>query len=325
METISIVVGGSGFLGKVVVHELKLRGHTVVNIDNRHEQSEADQFIEGDIRNPTPQMLAALATAQNVVHLAANQFHQSIPRWKEQEYFFSTNVEGTRTLLQSLSASTNLRHFLFVSTDMTYGVPQRSPIDESHPTNPLGPYGASKREAEKLIQSLLDGKCAWTIFRPRLILGPGRLGVMAKLFGIIRKGGRVPVIGRGLTRYQMISVFDCALAICLAIEKHAAGVFNLGSDDPPRVRELLGRVIEHAGSRSRLLFLPQRLAILALDTLYAVRLSPLYPEQYKIASIDYLLDTTKAKTVLGWKSRFRDEQMMTDAYDYYLSVDTGNK
>jgi dTDP-glucose 4,6-dehydratase len=321
MGEISVVTGGSGFLGKIVVSELKKLGHTVINIDQRNEVTEADQYIQGDIRNPSTDITNALRSANYVVHLAAHQFNKDIPKWKEKDYFFSTNVGGTKKILEILSDSESLKHFLFVSTDMTYGVPERSPISEDHPTNPLGYYGRSKREAEKLIQSSLDGKCNWTIFRPRLILGPGRLGVMIKLFKLIKEGKSVPVIGKGYTRYQMISVFDCALAITLAIQKGAKGLYNLGSDNPPNVKELLTHVIAKAGSSSKLLHLPKRLTIFGLDTLYYVfRLSPLFPEQYKIASIDYILDTSKAKQELGWQSRYTDLQMMTDAYEYYLNV-----
>ena len=185
---ISIVIGGSGFLGKVLVSELKKLGHTVINIDKRNEPTESDQFVQGDIRQPSQEIIDTLLGADYVIHLAANQFNKDIPKWREKDYFFSTNVGGTKKILEILSTSKNLKHFLFVSTDMTYGVPQRSPVNEEHPSNPLGDYGASKKEAEKLIKSYMDGKYLWTIFRPRLILGPGRLGVMVKLFKIIKNG-----------------------------------------------------------------------------------------------------------------------------------------
>lgn len=319
---ISVVTGGSGFLGKVLVAELKKLGHIVINIDKRNEPTDADRYIQGDLLAPSDEMKDALKSADNVIHLAAHQFNKDIPKWKEKDYFFTTNVGGTRNLLEILTSSENLKHFLFVSTDMTYGVPHRSPVDEEHPTNPLGYYGASKREAEKLIQKYLEDKCLWTIFRPRLILGPGRLGVMIKLFKIIRDGKPVPVIGKGLTRYQMISVFDLAHAISLALEKKSKGIFNLGSDNPPTVKDLLNHLINKANSRSKLLHLPQGLTNFGLNFLYLFRLSPLFPEQYKIASIDYILDTTKAKNELGWRSNFPDQQMMTDAYEYYLAKNT---
>src|SRR4030088_2978327 len=132
---LTVITGGSGFLGKVLISELKKLGHTITNIDKRNEQTEADLYIQGDIRQPSEEMVSVLQNADYVIHLAANQFIKEIPKFKEHEYFFSTNVGETKKLLEILSASSKLKHFLFVSTDMTYGVPQRSPVDEEHPTN----------------------------------------------------------------------------------------------------------------------------------------------------------------------------------------------
>jgi dTDP-glucose 4,6-dehydratase len=117
----------------------------------------------------------------------------------------------------------------------------------------------------------------------------------------------------------MISVFDLGNAITLALEKKAEGIFNLGSDNPPMVKDLLNGLIKIENSKSKLLFLQQTFTNFGLDFLYLFRLSPLFPEQYKIASTDYILDTSKAKRELGWQCRYSDQQMMIDAYEYYMA------
>ena len=83
---------------------------------------------------------------------------------------------NSRQAMQELGT----RHFVFFSTDMTYGVPQTCPVPPDHPQRPLGPYGRSKVEAERLIRQASAVRA--TIFRPRLITGPGRLGIFTKLF-----------------------------------------------------------------------------------------------------------------------------------------------
>jgi nucleoside-diphosphate-sugar epimerase len=96
-----------------------------------------------------------------------------------------------------------------------------------------------------------------SLFRPRLIIGPGRLGILEKLFKLIDWNLPVPMIGSGRNPYQFISVFDCAEAARLAWK---AGVpneaYNLGSLNPPPVRKLLGDLIKHAGSKSILVPTP---------------------------------------------------------------------
>ena len=62
-----------------------------------------------------------------------------------------------------------------------------------------------------------------SLFRPRLIIGPGRLGILEKLFKLIDWNLPVPMIGSGRNPYQFISVFDCAEAARLAWK---AGVPN---------------------------------------------------------------------------------------------------
>ena len=87
---------------------------------------------------------------------------------------------------------------------MTYGTPKTCPVPPDHPQNPLGPYGRSKYAAEKIL--LATESIRATIFRPRLITGPGRLGILGKLFTLIKAGLPVPMIGSGTNRYQMVGV-----------------------------------------------------------------------------------------------------------------------
>ena len=101
--------------------------------------------------------------------------------------------------------------------------------------------------------------------------------------------------------------------------------YNLGSDDPPPVRKLLGDLIKHAGSKSILLPTPASLVKLTLDTLDAINLPIMDPEQYKIADEICILDTSKAKRELGWAPQYRDEDMLLAAYTEYRKAKDGPK
>jgi len=105
----------------------------------------------------------------------------------------------------------------------------------------------------------------------------------------------------------------------LAAKNSCDATLHLGSADPPTVRELLMEVIRRAGSRSGLLPLPGRLAKAALWSLHAVRMAPLVPEQFRIADVDYVLDTTRAGEVLGWRARLSDADMLFSAYQTYIA------
>jgi dTDP-glucose 4,6-dehydratase len=201
---------------------------------------------------------------------------------------------------------------------MIYGHAQSVPIREDHPAEPLGEYGRSKLASEALCRRYREKGMAISIFRPRLIIGPGRLGILAKLFRLIDAHLPVPMIGSGRNAYQFVSVFDCAAAARLAWEAGVPnGEYNLGSDDPPPVRDLLSGLIREAGSRSLLVPTPAPLVKAALDFLDFINLPLMDPEQYLIADEYCVVDTSRAAADLGWRAQHRDDAMLIAAYREY--------
>ena len=160
-----------------------------------------------------------------------------------------------------------------------------------------------------------------SIFRPRMILGPGRLGILKKLFGLIRHNLPVPMVGDGSNSYQMVSVHDCVQATLRAAAKDFPdSVYNMGSDNPPTVRELLSTLIEHADSRSFLVPTPVKPIQQVLRGLDLAGMTLMYPEQFLIANEQYVLDLRRPKEELGWSPQFGDLDMMRQAYAEYLQL-----
>lgn len=69
---------------------------------------------------------------------------------KPQKYY-ENNFVQTLHLLDCLIEN-NIKNFIFSSTCATYGEPQKVPIDENHPQNPVNPYGMTKFMVEKVLQ-----------------------------------------------------------------------------------------------------------------------------------------------------------------------------
>jgi UDP-glucose-4-epimerase GalE len=67
--------------------------------------------------------------------------------------YFTNNTLGSMALLDAIMR-TGVTRIVFSSTCVTYGVPNRVPIDETHPTLPVSPYGESKLAVEKSIRWL---------------------------------------------------------------------------------------------------------------------------------------------------------------------------
>lgn len=319
-----VITGGSGFVGSRLADALLARGEKVTIFDLYKPAPSAATFVPGDIRRYSDIGRLRIGPNDVVYHLAARQFHGPVPRRNRDEWFEEVNTAGTRNLLAAMKQG-GARKLIFFSTDMTYGRPTRSPIRDNQVQHPIGPYGASKLAAE---QWIFDAAVRWslaaTVFRPRLIAGAGRLGILTKLFALIERGLPVPMIGSGRNRYQMISVDDCVSAALHAVEQGVpTGAFNLGSIDPPTVRTLLADLIARAGSRSILLPTPASLVQTALAALDRVGLTLLYPEQFAIADVDYVLDTSRTARVLGWQPAYDDRDILAAAYDHYRAGRAG--
>ena len=321
-----IITGGNGFTGKVLAnHLLNIKEEVIIfdthNYSSNDIYSKARQVI-GDVRVTNDLKKLEIKPNDVVYHLAARQFADSVPRQGRDAWFEDVNVTGTRNVMQAMQEA-GARKLVFFSTDMTYGRPDVCPIPPDYPQKPLGPYGRSKLKAELIIRNA-EGITP-TIFRPRLITGYGRLGILGKLFRLIRKGLPVPMIGSGHNRYQMVSVEDCARAAILAVQKGCPpGPFNLGSENPPTTRELLKGIVDHAGSRSILVPTPAAPLKLLLGLLDRSGLTLLYPEQFGIADADILLDTNSTRRELGWTPAIDDIDMMNAAYDAFLATEKLN-
>jgi UDP-glucose 4-epimerase len=66
------------------------------------------------------------------------------------DLYYRNNVIGTINLLGAM-AKYDVRHFIFSSSAAVYGTPIHSPIDETHPTSPINPYGRTKLMVETLL------------------------------------------------------------------------------------------------------------------------------------------------------------------------------
>jgi len=319
-----IIFGGSGFVGRYVVSELLDSGESVLICDLvRGEPAvyEKAQFMRVDITDRDQVTRVPIATGDIVYNLAARMLHPIIPRRSRYEYFHSVDYHGAVHIIEAMERAGCDRLVQF-STDMVYGPLQtRPPVKVDHPRAPIGEYSASKKALEDYCIGKRSEGLKVSIFRPRLINGPGRVGILGRLFKLIKHGLPVPMIGNGENRYQMVSVFDCASAAVASARKGVVtGEFNLGSADPPTVRDLLRELIRQAGSRSALVPTPAAPIKAILRLMDRVNLPLLVPEQFEIADHDYVLDIEPTMRMLDWRPRYSDQRMMLDAYQQFLQA-----
>ena len=65
--------------------------------------------------------------------------------------YYENNLRNTIELLHAV-VENNIRYFVFSSTCATYGNPEKIPMDEKHPLNPINPYGRTKRMIEEMLE-----------------------------------------------------------------------------------------------------------------------------------------------------------------------------
>jgi nucleoside-diphosphate-sugar epimerase len=311
------ISGGAGFLGLHLARKLVADGHEVRTLDLAPlDDAELERSVEelrGDVRDPGA--AARLVDGADVlVHAAA-----ALPIQASRDSIRSVNVEGAAvTLAAALEAGVG--RTVLISSTAVYGIPKHHPLREDAPLVGVGHYGESKIEAERVARRAGRRGLQVVILRPKTFVGPERLGVFEILFDWIREGRRIPILGDGSNRYQLLAVEDLVDATVSAATAEVAGeTFNIGATDFGTVRSDLEGLIAHAGSGSRLRPVPAKPAELALRTLELARLSPLAEWHYRTAHRDSYVDVSKAQKLLGYAPRLSNEQALCETYDWYLA------
>jgi nucleoside-diphosphate-sugar epimerase len=311
------ISGGAGFLGLHLARRLTADGLAVrtldrVALDDAQLEGKVEE-LGGDVTDPA--MAASLVAGADVlVHAAA-----ALPIRASRDAIFSVNVGGTRTVLQA-ALDAGVRRAILISSTAVYGVPKTHPIDEESPLQGVGHYGASKIEAEAVCREFQRRGLDTVIIRPKTFLGPERLGVFEILFDWIREGRRIPILGNGANRYQLLAVEDLVAALLLAAERAVSGdTFNVGAKEFGTVRSDLQELIDHAESGSRLRPVPAKPAEIVLRGLELAHLSPLAEWHYRTAHRDSYVEVAKAERLLGWTPERSNAETLISTYDWYLA------
>lgn len=317
-----IIFGGDGFVGRYIARDLLARGETVIIADKNKSDMPIYQharYIKVDVRNADEVRSVGLQKGDMVYNMAARLLMPPVKRKDRYDAFFPVHVDGTRNILNAM-VDAGCDRLVQFSTDMVYG---RSimppPIPTTHPKDPIDAYGQSKKACEDVCEEYREKGINISIFRPRMVMGPGRLGLLANLFKLVKAGLPVPTIGSGANRYQFVSVFDCAsFAIQAGDEGCPNGAWNLGSVNNPSTREVLKALIRHADSKSTVIPTPAFAVKAVLGTLDALDMTLLTREQYAIADEDYVVDVEDLREAFGRVPSGSDEEMILETWDCWL-------
>jgi len=153
-----LVTGGAGYIGSHMSRMLSRAGHQIVVFDNL-ARGHADaipgvELFVGDLRSDNDiSRCLAMREFDAVMHFAALAYvGESV---LDPGAYYDNNVIGSIHLLNAMRR-TGLDRIVFSSTCATYGEPLAVPIDESHPQQPVNPYGKTKLVVEHALRDHAD-------------------------------------------------------------------------------------------------------------------------------------------------------------------------
>ncbi|MBN2583901.1 MAG: UDP-glucose 4-epimerase GalE [Planctomycetes bacterium] len=257
------VAGGAGYIGSHTVRLLMEAGHDVTVYDNLSEGHAAavpaEMLVRGDLAD-----LGAVTAAMKAkrfdaaMHFAAHCYvGESVT---EPQKYYVNNVTNALNLLRAMREA-DVGKIVFSSTAATYGNPIETPITETHPQNPINPYGRTKLMFE---QALADysraygmGYTALRYFNAAGAAPDGKLGedhdpethlIPLVLYAAMGKRKKVSIFGTdyetpdGTCVRDYIHIYDLAQAHILALEAMKPGdgrKYNLGNGSGYSVREVI--------------------------------------------------------------------------------------
>jgi len=252
--------------------------------------------------------------ADAVVHLA-----WAIQPSRDRNLLWRINVHGSDRVFQAV-ADAGVPALVYASSVGAYSPgPKDRFVDESWPTHgiPTSFYGRHKAEVERRLDRFEQEhpEVRMVRLRPGLIFKREAASGIRRLFAgpffpspLARRGfvGFVPAIP-GL-RFQAVHSLDVGEAYRLAVRSDVRGAFNIAADpvlDPPELARIFG---------ARLVAVPRGVARAAAALSWRLRLQPT-PEGWLDMGLEVpLLDTTRARTELGWTEAHGADEALLELF-----------
>lgn len=232
------VFGGTGFLGRRIVHQLAHRNRRV-RVAVRHPRAQAFsnfgsrvEQVRADIRE-APSVDAAIRNAAGVVNAVG--LYVETPDLG----FDAIHVDGAERVARlAHEAGARLVHVSGIGAD---------PGSSSR-------YIRARALGEQRVRAAAADA---VILRPGVLFGPDD-AFLSTLTSLVRSLPLIPLFGRGATRLQPVHVDDVAEAIASLLAREATGgsIYELGGPGVYRYRELLALIAARLGRRRLLLPVP---------------------------------------------------------------------
>ncbi len=281
----ALVTGGAGFIGSTLVDRLLAEGHAVDVVDdlssgslgnlsearaNRDHELKVHQI---DIRDPAVEELISRRRPEVVFHLAAQaDVRVSVAR---PVFDAEVNIVGSLNVLEGARLG-GARKVVFASSGGTiYGEPAPAdlPVRESHPQQPLSPYGVAKRVVTDYLHVYRElHALEFTSLAMANIYGPrqdphGEAGVVAIFAALLLDEAPCTIFGDGNQTRDFVYVDDAVDAFVRAADRGSGLLCNIGTGVETSVNTLHATMAAAAGSTVPVTHAPARAGELARSAL----------------------------------------------------------
>jgi UDP-glucose 4-epimerase len=299
-----LVTGGAGFIGSHVADRFIREGHKVTIVDNLSTGSEINvnpkaKFFKVDIRSAVIDKIFEKTKPDILCHYAA----QIDVRKSTDDPILDAqvNIIGTLNLLSSCVRH-KVKKVIFASTGgAIYGEQDYFPADEKHPANPLSPYGVTKLTIEKYLLFFRETHgIDYVSLRYANVYGPrqnslGEAGVVAIFSRKLLAGEQAVINGDGKQTRDFVFVDDVVESNVLALSYPKSEILNIGTGVETDINVLFGMLRKKTESKQKEIHAPAKAG-----------------EQQRS-----VLDSSKAKKLLGWKPRFSLDLGLTRTVEYF--------
>jgi UDP-glucose 4-epimerase len=312
-----VVVGATGNVGSSLVRLLASddKVSSVLGIARRRPALELPKtdWAEADLL--TDDLVSLFRGADAVVHLAwLIQPSHDLPLLER------VNVEGSSRLFDA-AAEAGVHVLVYASSVGAYSRGSKDRlVDESWPVEGIRSsfYARHKAEVERRLDVFEHAHADVRVvrLRPALIFKREAASGVRRLFAgplvpsPLLRSALIPLLADvpGL-RFQAVHTEDVAEAYRLALVREVRGAFNIAAEpilDPPLVAQLVG---------ARLVRVPSAVARWAVSVSWRLHLQPTPPGWFDLGLSVPLLDTTRARTELGWSPRRRADEALLELVD----------
>jgi nucleoside-diphosphate-sugar epimerase len=247
---VTLITGGNGHLGRLLVQALQARGDTVRVLALPAEdigwlEARGVEVHRGDIRD-SETLVAPMRGVEAVFHLAA-----MIGVWRPMEEYYAVNVTGTENVCRAALAE-GVHRLVHVSSWTIYGMGLDGPVSEEQPPRPLKePHVLTKLEGETRVRQMtIHDQLPAVILRPGTFFGPHDHLHFGRIADRLLAGKWI-VIGSGENALPLVYVTDVVQGLLLALDTGGAvgQTYNITHDQPLTQQQFLDAIAAEIGAR----------------------------------------------------------------------------